>query len=349
MLFGFGAKSIFGLDIGSSSVKLIEAQKKRGGFHMTAFSSVPLPEDTVVDGEIINHAAVVEAVKAAYKEARPRSNMVCLSVAGANVIIKHILMPQAKPQELEDQVYWEAEQYVPFDMNEISLDFEVVKEDAGDGKMDVLLVAAKKDSIEKRNQVLKDCGLLPEIVDVDAIALANVFWANYDLPAGAGAVLVDVGACHTKINIVSDKTTLFTRDVAAGGKNISQEIQNKLGVSFQEAETLKIDACNSGQVPEDIAPVLNMIVESLTLEVRRSLDFFSTSGQDTTLSGIYLAGGSSRIPGLQKVLEEMTGMPTDYLNPFAKVSFAKKFNDQFIGAMSAAAVVPLGLAIRSNF
>jgi type IV pilus assembly protein PilM len=336
------------LDIGSSAVKLIELQKKRGGYHMSAFSSVALPEDTVVDGEIINHTAVVDAVKAAIKEGRPKGKLVCISVAGASVIIKHILMPPAKPQELDDQVYWEAEQYIPFEMSEISLDYEIVNPDAGDGKMDVLLVAAKKDSIEKRDSVVRDCGLATEFVDVDAIALANVFWSNYDLASGAGAILIDIGSNHTKINVVDVKTTLFTRDVAVGGKNLSQEIQNKLNISAQEAETIKIDACVSGQIPDEIAPIINMISESITLEVRRSIDFYSAANQGVQISGIYLAGGSCRIPGLQKMLEEMTGLPTDFLNPFAKITYDKKFNEQFIGAIAPLAVVPLGLALRSH-
>lgn len=349
MLFGLGAKPIIGLDIGSSAIKLIEAEKKRGGWVVRNFSSVTLPEDTIVDGEIVNHAAVVEAIKNIFKESGAKSKLVCTSVAGSSVIIKHIAIPKTNPRELEDQVYWEAEQYIPFDMNEISLDFEVVQEDMGDGKMDVLLVAAKKDFIDKRLATIKESGLETEILEVDVLALANVFWQNYDMTPDNAVVLVDVGASLTKINIISHTTTIFTRDVAVGGKNLTQEVQNKLGVSFQEAEVLKIDACSTGQIPEEVLPLVTSISENIALEIRRSLDFYAASPVQLPVTGVFLCGGASRIPGLSEMLAEMLGLPVEYLNPFNKVACSgRQFSEEFLAAISSSAVIPLGLAIRNE-
>jgi type IV pilus assembly protein PilM len=348
MLFGFGAKSIFGLDIGSSSVKIVEMQKKRGGHTMSSYTSVALPEDTIIEGEIINQAAVVEAIKAALKEVSVKSNLVCTSVAGSSVIIKHIAIPKTEPKDLEDQVYWEAEQYIPFDIKEISLDFEVVQQDMGDGKMDILLVAAKKDFIEKRLSAVREAGLVPEVLDVDALALANVFWENYELSEGSAAVLIDIGANLTKICIVSKDSALFTRDVAIGGKNLTTEIQNKLGVSFQEAEVLKVDAASAEQAPAEIAPIIHSISEGITLEIRRSLDFFAASSSNFSISNIYLSGGSSKIAGLGSMLEEMTGLPVSILNPFTKISASSDFNDEFLAAIAPLAAIPMGLALRNG-
>ncbi len=346
-MFGLGAKSIIGLDIGSSSVKLVEAEKRRSGWVIRSFSSVTLPEDTIVDGEIVNHAAVVEAIKNVYKESNAKSKYVCTSVSGSSVIIKHISLPKTAPSELEDQVYWEAEQYIPFDMSEISLDFEVVQEDAGDGKMDILLVAAKKDFIEKRLAAVRESELTTEILDIDTLALANTFWENYDVNQDSASVLVDVGASLMKINIVNQNTTIFTRDVAIGGKNLTQEIQNKLGISFQEAEVLKIDACTTGQIPEEIAPLVTAISENIALEIRRSLDFYAATPTQQPLNSVYLCGGASRIPNLANMLGEMLGLQIEYLNPFAKVTCSgREFNEEFIAAISSSAVVPLGLAMR---
>ena len=349
MLFGIGAKQVFGLDIGSSAIKLVEADKKRNGWVIKNFSSVSLPEDSIIDGEIVNHAAVVEAIKGLVKESSVRGKAVCTSLAGASVIIKHIAIPKTNPRELGDQVYFEAEQYIPFDMSEISLDYEVVQEDMGDGKMDILLVAAKKDFIEKRLAVVKDAGLEPEVLDVDVLALANVFWENYELPPENAVVLVDLGASLTKINIVSSSASIFTRDVAVGGKNLTQEIQNKLGISFQEAEVLKIDACSTGQVPEEILPLFTSISESIALEIRRSLDFYASSQTQYPVTGVYLSGGSSRILGISDMLGEMLGLPIEYLNPFNRIACSgKQFNEEFLTAISQSAVVPLGLALRGN-
>lgn len=349
MFFGLGAKPVFGLDIGSSAIKLVEAEKKRGGWVIRNYASINLPEDSIVDGEIVNHAAVVEAIKSIVVESGTSSKLVCTSVAGASVIIKHITIPKTNPRELEDQVYWEAEQYIPFDMSEISLDFEVVQEDMGDGKMDVLLVAAKKDFIDKRLATIKDAGLEPHTLDVDVLGLANVFWENYDMTPDNAVVLVDIGASLTKINIVSHNTTIFTRDVAVGGKNLTQEIQNKLGISFQEAEVLKIDACSTGQIPEEVLPLVNSISENIALEIRRSLDFYAASPVQLPITGVYLCGGASRIPGLSDMLAEMLGLTVEYLNPFNKVACSgKQFTEEFIAAVSSSAAVPVGLALRNE-
>ncbi len=349
MLFGLGAKPIVGLDIGSSAIKLVEAEKKRSGWVVHNFTSVMLPEDSIIDGEIVNHAAVVEAIKNLVRESSINTKQVCTSVAGSSVIIKHITIPKTGPKELEDQVYWEAEQYIPFDMQEISLDFDVVQEDMGDGKMDILLVAAKKDFIEKRLATVRECGLQPNVLDVDVLALANVFWENYEMTPDNAVILVDVGASLTKINIVSHNTTLFTRDVAVGGKNLTQEVQNKLGISFQEAEVLKVDACSTGQIPEEVLPLVTAISENIALEIRRSLDFYAASPVQLPVTGVFLCGGASRIPGLVNMLAEILGLPIEYLNPFNKVACSgRQFNEEFLTAISSSAAVPVGLALRNE-
>jgi type IV pilus assembly protein PilM len=349
MLFGLGAKPIVGLDIGSSAIKLVEAEKRRGGWVVSSFTSVTLPEDSIVDGEIVNHAAVVEAIRSVLKESGVKSKLVATSVSGSSVIIKHIAIPHAQPKELEDQVYWEAEQYIPFDMKEISLDFEVVQEDIGEGKMDILLVAAKKDFIEKRLAAVRECGLEPQVLDSDVLALANVFWENYEMTPDNAVVLVDIGASLTKINIVSNNTTIFTRDVAVGGKSLTQEIQNRLGISFQEAEVLKIDSCSTGQIPEEVLPLVNGICENISLEIRRSLDFYAASPVQLPVTAVFLCGGASRVPGLSNMLSEMLGLPIEYLNPFNKVACSgRQFNEEFLSAISSSAAIPLGLALRNE-
>ena len=348
MLFGIGAKSIIGLDIGSSSIKIVELQKKRSGFVMTSFGSVALPEDSIVDGDVINHAAVVEAIKAVVKEASTKTKFVATSVSGASVIIKHIAIPKTLPKDIEDQVYFEAEQYIPFDMTEISLDYQVVQEDMGDGKMDILLVAAKKDFIEKRLSAVRESGLEPEVLDVDSLALANIYWENYEHPEETAALLIDVGASLTKINIVSANSTLFTRDVAIGGKNLTSEIQNKMNISFQEAEGLKLDASASGQAPEEMAPIVSAIVENIVLEVRRSLDFFMAASTPYQVSAVYLSGGSCHIPGLSTALEEMIGLPIVFLNPFNQIQASGRgFNEEFLAAISSSVAICMGLALRT--
>jgi type IV pilus assembly protein PilM len=196
---------------------------------------------------------------------------------------------------------------------------------------------------------VRDSDLTTEILEIDSLALANAFWENYDVAPDSAVVLVDIGASLMKINIVNQQTTIFTRDVAIGGKNLTQEIQNKLGISFPEAEVLKIDACTTGQIPEEVAPLVTAISENIALEIRRSLDFYAATPTQLPLNAVYLCGGGSRIPNLATMLGEMLGLQIEYLNPFAKVTCSgKEFNDEFIAAISSSAVVPLGLAMRGE-
>ena len=349
MFSGFGKKlSMFGLDIGSSSIKIAELEKRRNGYYMTCFGAAGLAEDSIVDGEVLNHLSVVESIKALAGELNIAARGVATSVSGASLIVKHINLPKVAPKEMDDQVYWEAEQYIPFDMAEISMDYEVLNVEGEDGKSEVLLVAAKKEFIEKRLTAIRDSGFEPEVLDIDAFALANVFWENYEVPENTSALLVDIGASLVKINIVTGSSTLFTRDIGIGGKDLTQEIQNKLNVSFPEAEALKIDAAASDKIPEEVLAAIGSISENIALELRRSLDFFIASNNRFPIARAYICGGSSKIPGLLQVIEEMIGIPVEFLNPFQKISYNPKiYNEEFISAISASAAVPLGLALRN--
>lgn len=348
MLFG-GSKqeTLVGLDIGSSSVKMAALEKRRGGYFMTAFGAIGLQEDAIVDGEILNHVAVVDAIKALGNELGITSGRICTSLSGASLIVKHVNLPKVPAKELDDQVYWEAEQYIPFDMNEISLDYEVINPETEDGKSEILLVAAKKDFIEKRLTAVRDAGFEPAILDIDSFALANIFWENYEVPEGTSALLVDIGASQVKINIVTGTTTLFTRDIGIGGKDLTGEIQTKMNLSFQEAETLKIDASMGENVPEEVATAIGTVSENIALELRRSLDFFIASNNQFPLAKAMLAGGASQVAGLPQLIEEMIGIPVELLNPFKSVEFnTKTYNDEFIQAITPTAAIPLGLALR---
>ncbi len=347
----FGGKSklnIFGLDVGSSSIKVAQLQKKGSTCNLSAFGVVGVPQGSVVNGDIIDETVVGGAVKSVIEESGIKTDEVCTSVAGSSIIIKQIQIDKVRPKELEDQITWEAEQYIPFDMAEINLDFEVIEPEREDGKMGVLLVATKKDFLIGRTDFLSGLGLKLSIVDVDAFALSNIYWTNYDVEEGAVSLLVDIGASIMKINIVDASTTLFTRDVSIGGAWLTAEIQNKMGVSLQEAEALKVDASSSGKSPEKVIAAMETISENIALEIRRSLDFFTSSNSKRVISHVYLSGGSCRLPTLIKSLSGVVKAPIEQLNPFKKVTYnSKKYNDDFISAVSSSAAISLGLALRS--
>ncbi len=238
-------KLALGLDIGSTSVKMIQLkeQRRRGvvGYALQSFGMKPLPAEAIVDGALMNSTAIVQAVQELISELRVKQKEVAIGVSGHSVIIKKISMPRMTQEELEESIQWEAEQYIPFDVKDVNIDTQILNPDANDatGQMDVLLVAAKKDMINDYTTVVSEAGLHPAVVDVDAFAVQNVFGANYDVPENQTIVLINAGASVVNINIVANGMTVFTRDVTIGGNQFTEEIQKQLNVSYEEAEALK--------------------------------------------------------------------------------------------------------------
>src|SRR6266568_443308 len=235
------SKLAVGLDIGSSSVKLVQLREKKGGYVLQAFGSARLPPETIVDGALMNSAAVVQAIQELVAGQKVKAKEVAIGVRGHSVIIKKVSFPRMSQEELDDSIQWEAEQYIPFDVKDVNIDTQILTP-AGDaaGQMDVLLVAAKKDMINDYTSVCAEAGLLPTVVDVDAFAVQNAFEVNYDLPRGETVVLINVGAAVSNINILANGNTTFTRDVTLGGNTFTEEIQKQLNISYDEAEALKV-------------------------------------------------------------------------------------------------------------
>ncbi len=250
-MFGLGrGKSLLGLDIGSSSLKVAEVKDSKKGYHLENFGLAPLPPEVIVDGALMNGSAVVDAIQTLMADRKIKAKSVCTSVSGAAVIVKKIKIPAQSEAELAQSIQWDAAQYVPFDINEVNLSYEVLGAPDEEGQMDVLMVAAKKDLINDYVAVIKEAGLNPMVMDVDAFAMQNMFEVNYPIQPDEVLALVNVGASVININVTKGGSVMFTRDVSAGGNQYTEEIQKSLGVSFEEAETLKIGG-TSGADTED--------------------------------------------------------------------------------------------------
>ena len=292
------SKLALGLDIGSSSVKLVQLKEKKGGYALTGFGVVPLPPEAMVDGALMNSSAIVEAIQGLVAEQRVKGKDVAIGVRGHSVIIKKIQMPRMTQEELDETIQWEAEQYIPFDVKDVNIDTQILTPE-GDaaGQMDVLLVAAKKDMINDFTAVCSEAGLSVSVVDVDAFAVQNAFEANYEAPAGETVVLVNVGAAVSNINVVADGQTTFTRDVTMGGNAFTEEIQKQLNVSYDEAEALKVGGHGESDsvVPQEVERVIQGVAEQLAGEIQRSVDFYAATAADHRISRVYLSGGTARI------------------------------------------------------
>ena len=346
------SKLALGLDIGSSSVKLVQLKEKKGGYALTGFGVAPLPPEAMVDGALMNSSAVVEAIQGLLAEQRLKGKDVAIGVRGHSVIIKKIQLPRMTQEELDETIQWEAEQYIPFDVKDVNIDTQILTPE-GDaaGQMDVLLVAAKKDMINDFTAVCSEAGLSVSVVDVDAFAVQNAFEANYEAPAGETVVLVNVGAAVANINVVANGQTTFTRDVTMGGNAFTEEIQKQLNVSYDEAEALKVGGHGESDsvVPQEVERVIQGVADQLAGEIQRSVDFYAATAADHRIARVYLSGGTARIPALSKAIEQRAAVPVEVLDPFRGIEIDhKQFDPAFIAGASAGAAVAVGLALRRS-
>jgi type IV pilus assembly protein PilM len=349
------AKPVVGLDIGSSAVKAIELRPSGKSYRVAAFGVEPVPPDSIVDGAIIDGAAVADAVRRLLDRCEIKTKDVAVSLSGNAVIVKKISMPPMSEAELNDSIYWEAEQYIPFDIQDVNLDYQVLSgapspkgaSGAQASGMDVLLVAAKKEKIADYTGVIAQAGRTPVIVDVDAFALQNAYEANYGTEAGAVVVLLNAGASAININVLNGEQSLFTRDISIGGNLYTEALRRELHVSLEQAERLKKGFSADGHDFEHARPVLRAKNDEILLEIQKTFDFFrGTTGTDH-IDRIVLSGGSSQVDGFAEMLGERFEAQIELFNPFKEITFdTVKFGVESLAEVTATSAVAMGLALR---
>jgi type IV pilus assembly protein PilM len=344
------ARSLVGLDIGSSAVKAIELKPSGKSYKVTAFGSEPVPPDSIVDGAIIDGAAVVESIRRLFDSRNIKTKEVAASLSGNAVIVKKIALPTMTEAELAESIYWEAEQYIPFDIQDVNLDYQILDAGnpaAGKSTMDVLLVAAKKEKIADYTGVIGQAGRAAVVVDVDAFALQNAYEVNYGFQPGAVVMLLNVGASATNINILQGDQSVFTRDIAIGGNAYTEAVQKELNLAFEQADQLKRGMDVEGASFEDARPVLRAVTENVMLEVQKTFDFFKATAASEKVDRIVISGGASRAEGFIEMLTERFEAPVEIFDPFKKVAFdAKKFNVESAEKIGPTVAVAVGLALR---
>ena len=345
-------KNLLGLDIGASTVKACLLKETKKGLQLQVFDMIELPDEAIVEGAVMNAGVIVDAVRELFGRNRIRQKDCALAVAGYSVIIKKVTLPLMTPEELDESIQWEAEQYIPFDINDVYLDTEILSSRAAQGQMDVLLVAAKKETVNDFTTVAKEAGLNPRVMDVEAASLQNMFEVNYGLADGDTVVLIDVGASVTNINVLSDGVTTFTRDIAMAGNLFTEEIQKQLNITYEEAESYKrggSTGATDSVIPEEVERVLAQVSESIAAEVQRSLDFYAATSADSVFSRIYLSGGSARIPALGRTISRTCGVAVELVNPFAAIAYdARSCTPDFLEQVAPSAGVAVGLALRRS-
>jgi type IV pilus assembly protein PilM len=349
-LFTPKAPPLFGLDISSSSVKMVEiVDAGKDSFRVERYAIEPLPRDAVVDGNINNLEAVTESVKRAYKRLGTRTKHVAMAVPSGAVISKKIIVQAGlRETELEMQVETEANQYIPFALEEVNLDFQVIgPAPSGPEEQEVLIAATRKEKVEDRVAVAESAGLKPLVMDVESYAQQSALSLVVQQLPKAGKeqniAVVDVGASVMNVSVLRNEQSVYTREQAFGGSQLTQDIVSRYGMSAEEAENAK----RSGGLPDDYeTEVLRPFMENLAVEVQRALQFFFTSTQYNSVDHILLAGGSAVVPGLDEVVHTRTQVPTMVANPFGAMQTASRIQVKRLVQDAPSLIVACGLAMR---
>lgn len=345
---GKKSKPVVGLDIGSSAVKGVELKKVREGYELASVGLEPLAPETLVDGAIIDAPAVSSAIERIFTGQKIKNKNVATSVSGHSVIIKKVTLPNLAEDELYDQVHADAGQYIPFDIADVNLDYQVLEVSPAGDQVDILLVAVKKEKISNYTSALSLAGRIASLVDVDAFALQNAYEFNYEPEPDKTVALLNIGASVMNINIVRAGVPMFTRDVSVGGNQYTDALQKELELSFEDAENLKRGQPIATVSDEQKAAVLRSVSEILGLEIQKTFDFFRATAGGEAINHIYVAGGTARVPGLLDLLKEEFQVSVDELDPFRRITFnPAKFSDEYVHEVASRLAVAVGLGLRS--
>jgi type IV pilus assembly protein PilM len=342
----FTSKKTIGLDLGSSTIKIAEISLSKDIATLDNFAFAQTPQTGILNGDLIDTFLIGEVVKSLHKEQKFSRKNVCIGMWGASAIVKKITMPRTDPKSLQEQIKYEAQQYLPFDISQVAIEYHVLPFSHGTEQMDILIVAGQNESINKYLEVAAYADLRCSIIDVSCLALANIFEFNYgkfNEPIG----IFNFGSNSTQFVVVFQGEVIFARDIPVGGFHFTNEISKNMGVTLEEAEGLKLAQGTQTEVPENTRTYMNMALDFVTEEIRNSIDFYSASSSDLYLSKIFYTGGASLTAGLIEHLSDVLKMNFESLNPLIKVKpNNKKFSPNYLDQISPFLSVPIGLALR---
>ena len=337
---------VTGVDIGSAAVKVCKLQKTGKGYTVLAIGSAALPEGSVEDGVLQEPEEVGKIIATLFNNLKIKNSKVGISISGYSVIVKKVNLEVMNQEELADYIRSEAEQYIPFDIDEVYLDFQDLKTGRENGaRTDVMLVAAKKDVIDDYLDMLQEQKLKPVLVDVDGFALENI----WETATGSteNVALIDIGASKMNINILSDGASVLARDVVVGSEQLTEQLANSLDVDFDEAEKIKLGLLPVEEHQQEVEEIFNQTCTQWVLEMKKAIDLYMANHPDKPLSRLVLSGGGSKVNGLLSFIEQETGLEVVSFNPFQHMNFnRKKIDPDYIEAIAPEMAIAAGLAIR---
>ncbi|MDH4317372.1 MAG: pilus assembly protein PilM [Desulfobulbaceae bacterium] len=340
-------KLIVGVDIGSHAIKVCQLQKSGSGYSLLALGSTVVPEGAVVDGVLQEPEQVGESLAALFKNLKIKDKKVGISISGYSVIVKKIQLDPMSESELDEYIREEAEQYIPFDREDVYLDYQDLKTSSDDeDRTDVMLVAAKKEVVDGYLDLLLEQGLNPVLVDVDGFALENIWGAAGN--NGENVALVDIGAGKMSVNIIAGGVSVLARDIQGGSQQLTEQIAEHFGIDFDEAEKLKLGILPAGNKREDLEEMFVDACTNWVLEIKKAIDLFSANQADSSLKKLVISGGGAKVSGLTDLLRRETGLDVIRFNPFGNMKVnSKKIDPKYVESIGPEMAIAAGLAIRT--
>jgi len=348
MLFG-KKKSVAGLDVGSSSIKMVELEGRADNLSLVSLGFENLPSDTIIDGQIMELNTVSDTIRNLCANHGINADQVVTGVSGHSVIIKNIVLPPMSRDELEESIDWHAEEHIPYDLADVSLDYQVTAETQD--ATHVLIAACKRERIDNMRQAIQLSGRQPVVIDVDTFALQNCYEVNYSPSDSDVVTLLNIGASTMNVNIVRGTRSLFTRDITVGGSQFTDVLQRSLGLSYQQAEAVKRGVQNAANGVEEksIEPLMSNVTEIVANEIQKTFDFYRATTEDnqTVVQKILISGGGSKLNGLAAELSARLELPVEVLNPFRNIRVDnRKFDPEYVSEIMPEMAVAVGLATR---
>jgi type IV pilus assembly protein PilM len=341
---------VLSIDISTAAIKMLELSRLGARYRVESYAVAPLPKDAVIDKNIANINLIADAIKIALKQSGTKLKQASVAVAGSAVMTKIITMDASLSEnEMEEQIMIEADQYVPYSLDEVNFDFEVQGvNDSNPEMVDVLLAASRRENVDNRVEALAKAGLKTRIVDVEAFAMENAFSLLAEQFAdsieGQTVAIVDIGATITTLNILHNGRTIFTREQSFGGKQLTEEIQRRYGLSYEEAGLAK----KHGGLPDNyMTDVLDPFKRAMVQQIQRSLQFFVSSSANRSMDRMILAGGGASLLGIDQLVEKNLGVPVYVANPFINMKLSSKVKPQALSNDAPAMMTACGLALRS--
>ena len=347
----FEKGQLVGIDIGLSSVKIaVLSEAKKGSFKLEKYGHIPLSEAAIIEDEIQKPDEVIDAIASIVKSQKITKKIAAIGLSGPNTVTKRIQVPDGAKDEVEDNIMWESEQYIPFDADDAEISFAVIGKIVESDVVDAIVGAAKIDVVETYIEYIKEAGLTTKVVDLNSFSITNVFelvmGSRLPQVSDDGAIIIDFGAQYTSVIVYINGGPTLTKDIPIGGVLLTEEIQRTMGVSYEEAEDLKINGDDNGNIPEEILEILESHLDKLISELRKILNFYIAAGASDQVGHCFITGGSARLPGITESLQDLVDLDIEFLNPFDAIDIKMKLDPDEVEEIATTGVVALGLAMR---